>query len=518
MPKIPMLNQSAVNHQSSTVHMTGAPGMNFKMDESRALINFGNTLSDFGGTIANAGNKTVSAKVKFLQQQQYTEDRLAAAEARNLYRNLYSQLDARMTENPAEFAKFKEWAEETDKTFGEQLKPIADRMSPQYRKEFDAEMAGMRSEGLNRRIKIGTQAKITADYNLFQSQWKDAALRADLDECNRLLEEHRGRLISEQEYQQKKLDYNRMAEFSSVKKMIEANSPRVLELLQERADAGYKNFVSLDENSRNQLIRFAKAKDAEIAAEFTQNYITQINSGTLTDTVDDLKKQFAEGKISRSQFNAAMPYVKKYHEDLKRTKTQETQQELRLKQLRTEDAAGAFVYNTLYASDGSKRSLAAEQLAAKRLELYNLCGGSVSLLEKYLPKLNSAASADQKNDFWKTPDGGIIDKWITAIGKDRYAYRWDPDGWEDSEDWSEEQQMAHHLRMNLQYRELAEVLYAKYGDTKDVMDTLSWARKQLNDGTVSSFLEWREKNLSAIDKKLGIPIGKSNSNYRKTGR
>ena len=72
--------------------------------------------------------------------------------------------------------------------------------------------------------------------------------------------------------------------------------------------------------------------------------------------------------------------------------------------------------------------------------------------------------------------------------------------------------------MDLQYRELAEALYKKYGDTKDVIDTLIWARKQLNDGTISSFLQWRENNLPPLDIKLGNPIGQPNKNLKRTGR
>lgn len=327
MPKIPMLNPNAVNHQSSVVHMTGAPGMNFKMDESRALINFGNTLSDFGGTIANAGTKAVSAIAKFQQEQQYTEDRLAATEARNLYRDLNAKLDGRMAENPGEFGKFKEWAEETDKTYIDQVKSITDRMSPNFRKEFDAEMAGLRIESLNRRTRIGIQAKVTADYNLFQSQWKDAALRNDLPECDRMLSEHRGKLISEQEYQQKKLEYNRLAEFGTVRRAVESNSPGIVEQLEERnSTGGYKNYTNLDESSRNQLIKFAKAKSAEqLANEYQEICAGIISSGKFPFTKEQMDEYHASGAWSAKKYNMINSLYEGYQKSLVQKDTQKNQ-------------------------------------------------------------------------------------------------------------------------------------------------------------------------------------------------
>lgn len=523
MPKIPMLNQAAVNHQSSTVHMTGAPGMNFKMDESRALINFGETLSDFGGTIANAGNKTVSAKVKFQQELQYTEDRLAAAEDRALFKEGASALNLKLAENPgASDEEKKEWVNEFQKQYIADRKQYTDRMSEKFRKLHDVEMLSISDSYARNRLEILTNAEVTRLQNEFESLYKMACERGDFAEAERIVRENSGKLFNP-EVARKLLEHDlpMRRDFYSVSKLADLNPAQAVADLETTDKNGrYTNFINLSPDTRKQLLRYAKAKSAQNVTDFTQGYIAKINAGENIESVEEFKQMYQDGKISREQFNSAFPYIQRYYELTAKQNTAKEQQKLRLTELQTEAKVRNFVNETLYGPTGNQDLVySSEDLAIKREKLLEMCGGYNSLWEKYLPKLNGAASKTAKvPDFWHSSDGKIIEKWIKHFETDADAYRWDPDGREDSNDWSAEAKKLHRLEMEQQYRDLAEELYAKYKNPKDVTEVLRWARLQLNDGLISNFLQWRENNLPQIDKKLGIPRGQKNESFRKTGR
>ena len=179
-----------------------------------------------------------------------------------------------------------------DKRYADGARKFTGKMSADFRKQFEAEMSGIRVENLGRRTRIGIQAKVTADYNLFQSQWKDAALRGDLQECNRMLEEQRGNLISENEYQQKKLDYERLAAFGAVKRAVEGNVPGIIGKLKERnSEGGYVNFPGLEESARDHFIRVAEARDAQRRSDENAALVDQLSSGE-NITLESIDKKF----------------------------------------------------------------------------------------------------------------------------------------------------------------------------------------------------------------------------------
>lgn len=522
MPKIPLSNRTPmIEHVRAEAPLTGG-GLHLRYYGDGGT---GKAIAAAAEKIGDAATGFGNSMMQYAVELQHTEDNLAAAEDRALFKETSSALNAKLANNPAADDDTRSrWISEWQQDYQEKRKDIVARMSKKFRDRHDVDMHSMQQSFASDRLRIINAAKTQRLLDEGEALYRTFCDRGQFDEAEKLVRDNTGKLWSSDTASRLLTqDLPMRREYLTAKNAIEADPDTALDRLQDQ-----KQFTLLSVKSRDQLVRYAQAKSAEKTVDLVQNYIAQINSGTLTDTVDDLKTKFNEGKISRSQFNAAVPYVRKYHEDLRRSQSQEEQQKLRLEQLRADDAAGAFIYNTLYAPDGTKRSYSETDLAVKRVELFKLCDGNRSLLEKYLPKLNSAlAPVDAAGnpatgrkrtpDFWKTPDGKVINDWITFVGKNNNAYRWDPDGGEDSDNWSEEQQKAHNLRMELQYRELAEQLYAKYGDTKDVIDTLIWARKQLNDGTISSFLQWRETNFPLIDKKLGYDRAPAKSNRPKAG-
>lgn len=394
MPRIPMLEKPGmVQHSGNTVHMTGAPGMNFKMDEGQALIDFGKTVSNAGSQVFDAVNTAVSARSKFFQQQQYTEDRLAATEAKNLYRTINADLESRMAENPNDYEKFKEWAQEADKRYADGAREFTGKMSADFRKQFEAEMSGIRVDNLGRRTRIGIQAKVTADYNLFQSQWKDAALRGDLQECNRMLEEQRGNLISENEYQQKKLDYERLAAFGVVKRAVEGNVPGIIGKLKERNSEGvYVNFSGLEESARDRFIRVAEARDAQRRSDENAALVDQLSSGE-NITLESIDKKF-ESDLSPEAQRQRMQQrqiVQRFLNTRAGYKAKATARQ-------REDEINAFEYKLMAFDFAAEDALRQKQYADLRNEIFTKYTGDGATVKRLMRQLDDSFNAKIKPD------------------------------------------------------------------------------------------------------------------------
>ena len=521
MPKIPLPQNRTIQHTAAGSPLTGS---------GLTLRNYGsnNGAKALASGLAKAG----SAITQFAKEYSETENRLAAAEDRALFNQTFEELQLQLADNPGASDEEKEkWINEAQQNYQHDRVKFTDRMTAKFRESHDIQMNDLQRAAGNRQLLILNQAKVARQLDETDMLYKNLCQRGDFEGARRLIEENTGTLFNH-ETAAKFLEHDlpMRQEFYMASKLADVKPDQLASALEETDKEGnYTQYTNLSLESRKQLLRYAKGKSAEQLTDYTQNYIAQINSGTLTESSESFKKKFAEGKISKEQFNMIMPYIKRYEEQNAKNVAAEKQQEIRLKQLRADDAAGAFIYNSLYNSDGTKKSYSEAEIAPLRVKLLQLCGGSVSLAEKYMPKLNNAlapsgttatagAKGTTKNSIWSTPEGKVIDSWIKTIANDKNAFRWDPAGLEDSDDWSEEQKLSHHLRMELQYRELAEQLFERYKNPQDTIDVLIWARKQLNDGTVSNFLQWRERNLPAIDKKLGNPVGQPNSNFRKTGR
>lgn len=329
MPKIPMLDQAAVNHQRSTVHMTGAPGMNFKMDESRALINFGNTLSDFGGTIANAGNKVVSAKVKFQQELQYTEDRLAAAEDRALFKEGASALNLKLADNPgASDEEKKEWVNEFQKQYIAGRKQYTDRMSEKFRKLHDVEMLSISDSYARNRLEILTNAEVTRLQNESESLCKKACERGDFAEAERIVRENSGKLFNP-EVARKLLEHDlpMRRDFYSVSKLVDLNPAQAVADLETTDKNGrYTNFINLSPDTRKQLLRYAKAKAAEqLTNEYQEICAGIVSSGKFPFTKEQMDEYHASGVWSAKKYNMINSLYEGYQKSLVQKDTQKNQ-------------------------------------------------------------------------------------------------------------------------------------------------------------------------------------------------
>lgn len=451
MPKIPMANKPGmIQHQRDTVPMTGAPGMNFNMDESRALMNLGERIGNAGAKIGDAINRTVSVREQFLVKQQYTQDRLAATEARNLYRNINMDLENRMAENPAEFEKFKDWAAEADKRYAETVLDFTQKMSPEFRQQFESEMKGLRSENLMRRTRIGIQAKVTADYNLFQSQWKDAALRGDLTACNRMLEEQNGSLISQQEYEQKKLDFNRMAVFGEVKRLVEAGTPDIVSRLKKRTEEGkYANFRSLDDASRDRFIRFAEAEETRREAETDQKVLAALADGNILYPDDILKKKHQEGTLSDRQYHTYKGWYDSYRAKEKRAADYQANAKEKAAKATRQQQLDRLFSLIGYDENGFSKTLDDSAFSDAFGKIKKICGNDYSLYSDSMQKLNSIRTKDlsfRKTSLYKDGDG-ILSQW-------KKAGRMAAEGWwgRDAADTSDEAKffVERAMRMDLE--------------------------------------------------------------------
>lgn len=290
MPRIPMSDKGGlVQHQRDSVPMSGAPGMSFKLDEGQAW-------KELGAQIGRAGESFGGAMMNYAKAAQDTDNKLAASQARNLFSGIQGELGNRMAENPQDFGKFREWAQEADKRYADEVKQYTDKMSQGYRKEFEVEMDGLRTRALQDRVRKGIQAKVTADYELLQAQWKDAALRGDEAESRRLLDEHRGVLISEQEYQQKLLDYERMRDCGAAKRLLESGERGLAERLRARnEDGSYAEFPKMDDGYREKLIRAAKSQDEERTRQLDENLLKRFTDGDLD--YGDVKEAYDRGEV-----------------------------------------------------------------------------------------------------------------------------------------------------------------------------------------------------------------------------
>lgn len=401
MPRIPMSDKAGmIRHQRDTVPMSGTVGMNFNMNEGRAIADLGNVIADAGNKIGHSGMQIVSARNQFLAQEQETQNKLAATQARNLYRKINSDLEIRMAENPAEFSHFREWAVQADKQYSEDAKEFTDKMSEDFRKQFDTEMEGLRVESMKQRSLLGIHAKVTSDYNLFQAQFKDFALRGDLAECNRLLEEHRGNLISEQEYQQKKLDYNRLADFGEVKRLIESGTPDIASRLKERDSSGnYTNFKHLESSARDRFMRVAEANDAQKRADENQSLLDRLNNGEQL-TIADIDRAF-EGKTSpeavrqKNQQRSILRQFQKAQETARKQEARERQQEIEQEK---RDAVNAHAYRILlheFPADPARRQV---EYATMRNEIFTRYAGDGATVKRLLSQLDETLKAKEKPD------------------------------------------------------------------------------------------------------------------------
>lgn len=270
MPEIPVSKNGLIQHTAAGSPMSGH-SLHYYGDDgtAKALGNFGRSFSSALGAVA-----------EFKKEFDETENRLSATEARNLFAKINGDLQDRMKKNPGSFSEFKTWAEEADKLYAEKSKVFLDRMTDKFRKQFEADMQGLRIEAFNRRRDVGTQAAVSANYSRFQTLFKEAAER-DPQEAMRLLEQHKGVLISPQEYQtRKEIDLPRISQSAQMRREVEANTPGIIEKLSATDGKGnFTNFTAVTPEFRQSMIRYAEAKDSQKRAEELYQFAEELDSG-----------------------------------------------------------------------------------------------------------------------------------------------------------------------------------------------------------------------------------------------
>lgn len=408
MPKIPWNNQlNQIRHQNLAVHASGGPGGGFGMEKAQSF-------RQFGEEIRNAGAQIGSAVTRFSDMRRDAENKLASTQARNLFRSMQTQLNQRMADHPEDSDLFEEWARETDQKFEEESRKFTGKMTWQFKNQFETEMSGIRDQALQERLYILNQALTQKNYDLFQSEWKDAAIRGDLSECTRMLSEHRGTLISEQEYQQKMLDYQRLSAFGEVKREVEAGSPGIIGRLKERSSDGqYKNYTGLEESARDSFIRLAEANDAKKRTDENQQLLDRLNNGEQI-SVEDIDR-FFEGQTApeavrqKNQQRRIVQQFAKAHAEAKKQAEREAAQEAREvereKQKKRSAEINEHEYRILtydFSPDPARRQIQYSELKNEIFTKYPNDGATVKKLTTQLDEvLNAKVKPDSsyKNSY-----------------------------------------------------------------------------------------------------------------------
>ena len=449
MPRIPMSERGYVPHVENGVRMRGAPGMDFGMDTSRALRDAGNGLEDLG----RGALELYAAGREFVEREADTQNKLAATNARNLYRAINEELENRMASNPADFKEYSKWADEADQRYLDEVRQYTEQMTTPFRNQFNAEMEGIRIDSLSQRRKIGIQAKVTADYNMMQTLLKDAAQRGDEAEYKRILDEHKGTLISEEEYNIRNVEYGKLADSAAAKRLVDAaadsESPvqakSILERLKERdSDGNYVNFKNITEDYRDQLIRVAKTAKTQKETERDAHVLAEINQGRVP-TEDSLIAAKDADIITEEQFNRYMGWVKSYNSaiasaekaakaEAKAEKNEAKQAANEAKRLQREqetiekDHWNYKISNTWFSSDPNAAWAQREQIWSEILKSVNDSSDLNELMKHLDSQMQDGLSG--KSEF-TTPDGKLVQQYIEKSYRDGVQIKglsYDPSG------------------------------------------------------------------------------------------
>ena len=312
-----MSDRGFVPHVENNVRMRGAPGMDFGMENARGLRNLANGLNDLGDGILSAGG----AMREFVERKADTQNKLMATQADNLYLAIQEELNNRMAANPASYKDFPKWADEADQRYLDESRQYTEQMTTDFRELYYARKEHDRIQDLSKRQMIATQAEVTNQYNMMQTQLKSAAEQGRADNYKEILEAHRGVLISEDEYNLRMSEYGKLADSAAAKRMVDAaadsdssvQAKAALEQLKERdSDGNFVNFKNLTEDYRDQLIRAAKTAQNKAELDMDQAFLSRFYQGD-TPTEDEVKQKHDDGTISNEQFNKWMSWVKQFH-------------------------------------------------------------------------------------------------------------------------------------------------------------------------------------------------------------
>lgn len=379
MPRIPMGEAAGlVRNREDAVEMRGAPGMDFGMDVGRAL-------SDLGRGIGETGRRLGDIGMAFGRQMQETEDRLNATKAESIWRAKQSELRVRMADNPGAYGQFGDWAKETDQAYEEEAKPFLEKMSKRSRELFDARMAGIRKEAINDRTRIGIQARNTAAYNMFQEEFKEKALAGDREGCMALLNDHRGTLISEEEYELKAdKDYWALSQYGEAKSRIARGERHVADDLKETDSEGhYVKYKQMDEKYRMTLIKAGELQDAKMDAAEVEEFVQRLQSGEEIDIEKEV--EFLDEKQEKS----FREIYRKFQEKKASAQTKEAAARKKV----VLDAAEYKLMQLSFSADAAERE---KQYAEQRAMIFRTFVNDGPAVKRLLTQLDEVYKAAEK--------------------------------------------------------------------------------------------------------------------------
>lgn len=386
MPEIPVPQARLLEHNRAAAPLSQHGQLRYYDNENAQALSAAGKMLDKG----------ISALAEFQRKSEETENNLAAAEAQKFYTELDAQLINRMSADPGAYNQFEDWAKETDKAFEDGAKKFLDRMTPEFRKQFEVGMQNKRIITRNNRIRTGIQAKVTADYNEFQQLFKHYADNSP-EEAVKLLHTHRGKLISEAEFKAKmEIDLPRISETAEARRLIDANAEGIISFLDDKNKEGkFTNFSHIPDAKRRELLNYARAKDSRRRMEENLVMLDQLNSGKVF-TKADIETAF-EGKTSAEdlrQKHDQIQMIDRFESNRKRAVTAAKQQ-----QLDDMIARDDFeIYSFRFSPD---QTVAKQEYADLKNKIITRYAGNTSAIDRLEKRLdaNFKASSDFQNSY-----------------------------------------------------------------------------------------------------------------------
>ena len=480
MPVIPLSRRAGnIEHVRAETAVTGGnQSIRYYGNDGTAAA-FAGAANKIGGAVQHFGK----ALKEYTDAVIDTENKLAATEAENLYEELQGELTRRMTENPGSYREFEVWARETDKLYEEKSQPIRDRMSENFRKQFDASMQNQRIQTVNKRREVGLHSVSSALYNNFQAQYKQCVEHGRFDAAQALLELHRGKLISPEEYNIKKeIDLPMRKDFFDAKRAAENNPAAALKILtQKDSEGNYTAYTHLAPDVRRQVINYTENLAVKKENEMNDRVLAAYTAGQKLYNDDTLNELHRSGAISDKQFILYSNWNKAYDRNIAAKKTAAENARKALKQ----QQINAFMFKGFYNPDGTQKTVSAEDAAKLCREgIEKIFGNDYDGAKAFCDSIwERAAKSEKIPDWTRTPNGSAVKDYLNTLKpSDFYSDPWGLGNKKDSEEYLYDQQfkMWEYARTAFERNK---------GDVQKTIADIKSRLEQLNDGKISDILQ-----------------------------
>lgn len=399
MPRIPMTEKAGmIRHVSDTVHMTGAPGLNWKLNEGQALI-------DMGDRLGRGAERLGNAMMAFGEHMRRQEDMLAATEDRNLFHKLNGELYNKLANTPgASDEEKQDWITGYRQMYEDGRKPFLEKMSGSFRKQHEAEMNGLRIHAENDRTRLLMQGAVQRMTDLTLGQMKEAALRGDEGEYRRILDgamQGEYPLFSAETKEKLERDYQRIASGAEAKRRIASGERDMAEVLEERDGEGnYANYAAMDEGYRHKLIKYAKTEEAKRTAAEYEDLVNRLQSGEEI-TEEDIKKSFEgipETAGSKERMKGQLEIVRKFRESQAKERERQAKEKERNAEAQKKKILDAVEYELMqyeFSPDAVERE---EQYAEQRGKIFRNFANDGPAVKRLLTQLDETYKASAKPD------------------------------------------------------------------------------------------------------------------------